>query len=149
MPHIVSEVKIEVARGLQLSITIDELIHSHTGEYVLPPNIGRKVRKCCFEFNQTVTWLIQKLHPGVQAFHYTIKSHYLLHMGLVSEYINPELAACDQGEDLMKVVKRLIGMCTRASPGHVAARTAMKRYVHGLGLDLLHAGDPDARCWKK
>ena len=142
------EVKIEVARGLQLSITINNLIHKHTGEYALPTDTGKKVRNCCFEFNQTVTWLIGKLHPRVQAFHYTIKSHYLLHMGLASEYINPELAACDQGEDLMKVVKRFISMCTRASPGHVAARTAMTRYVHALGLDLLNGSDPNARCWK-
>lgn len=100
--------KVEAAHGLQLNITMDELLRSHAGEYVLPTNISKQVRERRFEFNQTVTWLIQKLHPGVQprcmvcstwiqtlhpgvqAYHYTTKMHDLLHMGLASEYINSE-----------------------------------------------------------
>ena len=136
----------KVVEGLRLSRKIDDTLDVHSGEYSLPKFAADSLRDSCFTFNQTVTWLIKHLHPDIPAFHYTIKYHYLLHLAMAASYINPSLAACDDGEDLMKVVKRLIAQSTRGSPPPVAARTAMIKYCRGLGFDLAGV---EATPWKR
>ena len=85
------------------------------------------------------TTLITHFQPEQNLFNYTIKSHYLLHFGMVGAYVNPILGACHQGEDLMKVAKRMV--CTSAGGSGALASTkkAMQKYMRGLALDLTGA----------
>ena len=45
----------------------------------------------------------------------------------------------DWGEDMMKVVKRIISICARANTPLRTMELAMARYCKGLGFDLVRA----------
>ena len=46
------------------------------------------------------------------------------------------LGSCESGEEMMKVVKRVVSSCASGSSGEVAINKAMTKYVHGLAFDF-------------
>ena len=110
-----------IRHALDNCIRIDELLDNHLGCFALPPEVAVELRRNCFEFWQMQTALITHFQPEQKIFNYTIKSHDLLHFGMVGAYVNPILGACHQGEDLMKVAKRMV--CTSAGGSGALAST--------------------------
>ena len=86
------------------SIHIDTILARNLSLYTLPMADGVKLKAECFGFCQNITALMKLFHPTVPVFPYTLKKHYLLHIAKVAEYMNPSLASCAEGEDLMKVL---------------------------------------------
>ena len=122
---------------LETSVGIDDILANNKGVYKFPAADAVEFRKLCWKYDQLVTKLIKYYHPlEINLFHFTIKFHYLLHIGICAGWINPELASCDSGEDLMKVVKRLIAASAAGTGPAKAANKALKKYVHALSFDL-------------
>ena len=124
-----------VIEAFDYALQIDSIISGSRGEYRLSVANELKLKRTTFSFCQAVTKLIKLMHPA-PLFHYTIKSHYLCHIGLIGSFTNPGLGSCEDGEDIMKVVKRLISSAARGNTPHGATRNAMLRYTYGLGFDL-------------
>ena len=122
--------------GLDNCIEIDRLLDDHANLYALPENAGIDLKRNCFEFCQILTALIGHYHPGQALFNFTIKTHYLMHFGQIGMYMNPALGACHEGEDLMKVVKRLVVSSATGLDMQGQIRKAFAKYARGLAMDL-------------
>ena len=117
-------------------IRIDEIMDDHSKLFALPPVAARDLETHCFQFCQMMTLLIGHFQPDANLFSYTIKTHYLLHFGKIASYINPNLAACHQGEDFMKVVKRLVTESADGVGALLSTKKAMQKYARGLAMDF-------------
>ena len=115
-------------------IRIDEIMDDHSKLFALPPVAARDLETHCFQFAQMITLLINHLQPDSNLSSYTIKTHYLLHFGKIVAYINPNLAACHQGEDFMKVVKRLVCEFADGVGALLSTKKAMQKYARGLAM---------------
>ena len=122
--------------SFKYSLEIDSILDRNIDANKLPDVEAAALVSASFGFAQTQTALIKLFHPVVPVFHYTLKMHYLLHIALVSKYINPSIASCCEGEDMMKVVKRLIQSSAAGNRPVDAAQKAMARYCKGLGFDF-------------
>jgi len=123
--------------GLQLVCQIERTLDDYAEDYKWPAHISLDFEKCCTTFCQLSTALSHHFHQqGVPLFNYTIKYHYLEHIGLMSHNLNPRLGWCYSGEDFMKVVKRVVQASHSGGAPHVAARKAINKYAIGLGVAL-------------
>ena len=123
---------------LEQSIEIDNVLQAYRYEFSLPESASKRLLEASFGFCQGTTALIKHFHPmDVALFHFTVKTHYLLHIAFVGQYINPMLASCDSGEDMMKIVKRLLASTTRGRSSVQACHVAMQKYIRGISFDFL------------
>ena len=125
-----------ITLSFKYSIAIDTLLDRNIDSNKLDDADSKALVSATFGFAQTQTALIKLFHPVAPVFHYTLKKHYLLHIALVSKYINPNMASCCEGEDMMKLVKRLIQSSSSGNTPHGCAQKAMARYCKALGFDL-------------
>ena len=128
----------DIRDGLAASSEIDRILHEHRGLPRFPPAVRVKFRKACFTYMQSQAALINFYHPGTPLFNTAVKSHYILHLGLICEFINPSLGACWQGEDMMRVVRRLLQSCANGARPETAALNSMKKYCMALSFELDH-----------
>ena len=99
--------------------------------YKFPEEAGKRFRASIFEFLATVTWL--RSHFGGEAlFHITIKSHYLMHLGLMGIHLNPRLGWCYAGEDYMQLIGRIVKSCQSGSPTRIVANKSVAKYLTGM-----------------
>ena len=134
-----------VYAALGESINIDAVLDAHRGKYKLSNDGSNKLLDSCYNFLAYITALGAYYHPkAVRLFNYTIKFHYLLHLGLVGLYTQPLMGACYQGEDLMRVCKRLVQVSAHGSPPHKAAMTAIEKYERALHYTFTY----DFAWWK-
>ena len=128
-----------VLRGLNLSVRIDDIMHDYASAYRYPPDIAEEYEAACFDYCRVAATLIKLYHkaePPVPVFNYTIKAHYLMHLGLCARYTNPSFGSCYQGETLMQTCKQLFqASCTGSGPLE-ASNDAMYRFVVGRGFEL-------------
>ena len=116
---------------------MEETLSLWSHVYRWPADIGNKFMKDAFEFCLVETALGEHFHPlHLAIFHFTIKSHYLLHIGMIARYINPRLGWCYSGEDMMGKIKHLVQHTYDGTPPHVLVNKTMKKYAYGLGFDL-------------
>ena len=75
------------------------------------------------------------------------KAHSCMHMVLMSEFMNPRMVWCFDGETFMGVMRLLGEACNKSctSAGIPSTNLLMRRYV--LGLHLL-MDDPDLLLWR-
>ena len=128
----------DIRDGLAASSEIDRILHEHRGLPRFPPAVRVKFRKACFTYVQSQAALINFYHPDIALYNVTTKSHYILHLGLICEFINPSLGACWQGEDMMRVVRRLLQSCANGARPAMAARIGMQKYCMALSFELDH-----------
>ena len=126
----------DMLSGLVASNRLDQILDACRGEVVLPPHLQTEYQAKSHTYCQVITALIWKYHPHVVVFHYTEKAHVLLHMALISQYINPDLGSCYAGEELMAVVRRIVASSSRASKPITACNTSLKKYARGIAMDL-------------
>jgi hypothetical protein len=125
------------------SLKINVLLEKHSSAYRMEAPDCDHFRVACFQYCKAVTACCRLCHPRAALFHFTLKSHYLLHLGVVASYICPCLGDCSEGEDLMKVAKRLIASSSRGNSFLGCTKTAMAKYCHALSFDL----DRDSPWW--
>ena len=95
-----------VLKGLELSVRIDKIMREYANEYCYPPDIAKEFEAACFEYCRITVALLNAYHkadPPVALFNYTIKAHYLMHLGMCARYTNPTFGSCYDGETLMPV----------------------------------------------
>ena len=126
----------DILSGLKSSAEIDKILRVHRRCPRFPDHVALQFRKHCFNYYEVQASLIQFYHPGIPLHNVTLKSHYLLHLGLMASYINPALGSCWQGEDMMRHIRKLVGSCANGSSPALAARTAMFKYSEVLGFEF-------------
>ena len=132
------QIQRQVALALKLVCRMEELVDENKEFYKWPQDVAQEFEKCTVTFCKLSTAVGNHLHVrGIMLFNYTIKYHYLLHIGLLCHHMNPVLAWCYQGEDMMKIVKGLIQSCHNGSAPHLAVVKTMTKCVNGLGHDLM------------
>ena len=125
-----------VELALQESANIDNVLDRNR-EYKLPDIDSQALLDSCYNFLAYITALGNYYHPlGTRLFNFTIKFHYLLHIGLTGLYTHPRLGSCYQGEDLMKVCKRIVNVSSDGRAPHVAARTALEKFERALSFSM-------------
>ena len=124
---------------LVLSKGMDDLVFG-TKSFKLSSADARALCQAIFAFNGTLTKLAWHFHQRGEAFcNYTIKNHYLCHIGLdVSRTcVSPRLSFCFQGEDFMSLVKVLCIASARGVDSAKLVNKVISKYL--LGLDILLA----------
>ena len=121
----------------ELLVSMDTILIDNRDSYTYTKTDAERFKKDSWQFCRTVTALIKHYHGINQnLFHFTIKSHYLLHLGLIAQHMSLTLGSCESGEEMMKVVKRIVSSCASGSSGEVVINKAMTKYVHGLAFDF-------------
>ena len=124
-----------VLRALRASVKLETLIDEHREEYKWPAAAADKFLETTIDLLALCTWLAQhhqRQRPPIVLFHITIKFHYLLHVALVTKFINPRLSWNYAGEDFMRIVKKLLVSCQSGTPARLIARKALRKYAHGM-----------------
>lgn len=122
---------------LQIAVRLEQLLDDNKTAVRFPAADAGEWAKGCAAFVQINAALAHHFHgQGVFLFHHTIKFHYMLHLGLLGADINPRVAWCYAGEDLMHRTKLLVQKCTRGTPAHLVVAKAMAKYAVGLGINM-------------
>ena len=127
---------------LECTISMEEIMDTYVGEYALPDAAAAKYKEAAERFVKLNTMLAHQFHnkrhrgKPMLIFHMTIKYHYLLHLGLVSQYMNPRCAWCYAGESLMQKVRILVQASCRGVRGPGIGDKSMKKYALALGMAL-------------
>ena len=130
----------DVLVGLHSSARLDEILADHRNKPRLPPDAAEEFRRC-FDFCLAQSALIAHYHPGVALYNVTTKSHYLMHLGMIAAFVNPSMGACWQGEDLMKVVRKMVGSCANGSKPAGALRSSIDKYARALSFEFGASGE--------
>ena len=122
---------------LQMAVKMDQILDEHHDRFKLPDAAAADFQKAAFGFVQLTTVLGHHYHDRhIMLFNFTIKSHYILHLALISRWMNPRRAWCYGGDGMMQVVNKIVqGSLAGSNPAAVIAKV-VKKYAQGLGLDL-------------
>ena len=121
-----------------LSTKLDELVFGNPNMW-LNVQERQSLKNGVFEFNQLLSKLAWHfLQEGKPFANYTIKNHYLLHIGLNASKsgISPRLAFCFQGEDFMSLVKSLSVASSRGLSSAKLIDKVVEKYLRGLDVLL-------------
>ena len=136
------EIRQWVLWALQTSNKLHKVMDSHSKSYALPPDAAASFEEAAFRFCGFISLLGDAIHPhGICLFHYTIKFHYILHIGLAAAYQNPLMGSCMQGEQMMVIIKQLAASCARSNNIHQVTNAAMEKYCRAVGFELLGEDD--------
>ena len=128
----------------KLAVTMESIMDEYKDEFVLPPEAAATFKESAYGFCGLTTQLGHHFHAqGHRLFNYTIKFHYLCHLGDAAAFWNPRKSWCYAGEDLMHKVKLMIQGAQRGARPHVVVAKVLNKYVFGLGLRL------QGTVWKK
>lgn len=123
--------------AIKSACDMEELIDAHMREYRWAASVSAEYKRLVNTFVQAVQALGHYFHnQGLFLFHMTIKFHYMLHISLLSEFVNPVSGWCFQGESMMQVVKKVCAASHRGSTPIRASVKIMRKYALGLGLAL-------------
>ena len=134
-----------VRLALLASVELDLILDRHEDDFVLGGDDARRFKDLCFQYTACVSSLGSHYHTrGMWLFHFTIKTHYLLHLGLLCTEVNPRISWCYQGEDLMDKIKTLTQSVARGSSPQRMVAKIMHKYQVGLSYYMLSRH----RWWK-
>ena len=123
-------------RLVTVSCRLDKLVFDNKSFWLTAPE-REALREGVFDYNQTLSLLVSHFHKaGKASCNYTIKNHYLLHIGLhaAKTGISPRLAFCYQGKDYMSVIKTLAVGSSRGIESAKLSEKMMPKYIRGLDL---------------
>lgn len=123
--------------ALQFSVRMESILDEHARDFVWPPEVAAEFLGAAHRFLALQTALGRQYHPqGVLLFSTTIKSHYLLHIGLLARHLNPRVAWCYAGEDLMHKVRVLVSAAQSGTGPALVPTKVLRKYLWGLSYDL-------------
>ena len=131
-----------ILRGLEYSVRIDRILHEYKYAYRYPQHIADQFEACCFDYVKVTIMLINAYHnatPPVAVFNLTSKAHYLMHLGVCSQYTNPYFGSCYRGETLMQTCKQLTKASCNGTSALGAANDSMFRFWAGRAWDYTTA----------
>ena len=130
----------DVLTGLVCSARIDQLLEDHKDKPRSPPVARKDFREMCFQFVSAQAALVAFYHPDIPLHNIATKTHYLMHLGMISDWMNPSQGACWRGEDMMRVSRRLLASSAHGSKPEQIQRSAMDKYCRALGFEFEHNG---------
>ena len=123
----------QIRLGLVYSINIETILDDHADDFRLPPDAATQLNTQIMNLLTIQNALARHFQDaGILLFHTTIKSHYLLHIGLKADQLNPRMSWCYSGEDLMQQTKLLIQGSQRGNPPQSIAPKVMLKYIMAL-----------------
>ena len=126
--------------GLQCLRDMDRIVEQHKDEFTLPPDAVNSFTKLTYDFlseNNALAAFYQK--QTVMIFHVTMKYHYLVHIALLSNRLNPALGWCYGGESFLKHVKRMVGQAAHGTKLQKVGDKVIDGYLRGVHM-LLTSG---------
>jgi len=127
-----------VSLGLKYSVALEEILDAHPAASCLPADSGADFLETIYKFLAVLTALSTHCHGrGQLLFHFTIKNHFLLHVGMYCQYMSPRACWNYSGEDFMQRVRRIVGSCQRGTAPPLVCTKVMDKYIQGLGFVLL------------
>jgi hypothetical protein len=128
----------EVKLMLDICNSIEAVLDKHATSYRLPDGDAKMFEQACWDFVALDTALANFYHPQhILLFNFTPKFHYILHIGLVSRYINPRLGWCYSGEDFMQKIKQIVQASHSGAGPQTVVSKAILKYVQGLSLSFV------------
>ena len=116
--------------------TMEAILDEHRDCYILPPLAQEQFEKCTQVFNPLNAALRHHFGSEQMLFHRTIKQHYVLHLGLISRYINPCFGLCYKGEDMFHRVRNSVCSNYHGVAPHLVVDKTMRTYAVGLSMHL-------------
>jgi len=120
---------------LRLNIQFESILGDHSRHFALPPAARTAFVDCAFSMMQLCSQLATHfIDEAIPMFDMTSKVHMVVHIALLSKWINPRCAWCFRGEDMMQKVQFLLQSCVRGNHGALCFRTMVAHYRLGLHL---------------
>ena len=130
------DVHMQVEVLLQCSAFMDECMDLHKDADVMPADVSEKFKQAGFALNACMNSLhsYYRDRGALSEFLFNIvpKNHYLAHIALAAAYLNPRMAACYMGEDMMHQMRRLSAGCVKGNGPTKAGNKLVAWYAHGL-----------------
>ena len=128
----------QVRIALMASMELEDLMRANKHNYRFFGDDAARFKDNVYKYVGAVSALGSFYHPkGEWMFHYTIKYHYLLHLGLLAKEINPRISWCYQGEDMMAKAKTLVQSCSRGTAVGTLVGKVMEKYIIGLSFAVM------------
>lgn len=122
---------------MQAAHAMETVLHTNKDAYKLPEEDATKFKDAAYAFVALNSAVGLHFHnQNVVLFNFTIKMHYLLHLGHVAMYINPRMAWCYMGEDAMHKLRKLVQSSHSGTAPRLIPSKVMKKYALALGLGL-------------
>jgi hypothetical protein len=120
---------------LKHAARLERILDENASEYKLSIHAAQEFQESTEAIVQINTSLGHAFHQrGILLFHTVIKFHYVLHIGLISHFINPRLGWCYAGEDFMHRIKTIAQASQSGTPPSLAVAKMMRKYSQGLAL---------------
>ena len=131
--------------ALQSCIELDDILDRNCAAPCFSGPDYELFKTHCWRYAATVTALGGFYHHrAVNVFHFTVKSHCLIHIGLESSEISPRLSWCYAGEDFMGKIKKLVQSCSRGSAPSLMSHKVLEKYIIALSYSLM----PSDAWWR-
>ena len=116
---------------LKLNWRIEELLEQHKFVYRFPPDAAANFRDSVNGMQLLQAQLCEHFEDNEpRLFRSTEKSHFLQHLALEAQYLNPRMVWCFSGEDMQRKVQALMESCTRGQgPGQASVKMAARYRV--------------------
>ncbi len=93
-------------------------------------------------------WLtVDAQNKDLLAWHFTMKTHNMYHLGEDASYLNPRLLWTYKGEDFVGCIAKISKSCTKAPVSQHVPRKVFEKYVRGIHARWLRQSmlDPAGR----
>ena len=140
----------QVRALLKRTVRLEEIMQENRQHWKWPRAASTEFLKNTWEYLELKRALANHYHqssPAVWLFHVTIKSHYLVHLALFVEHMNPTLVWNYSGESMMKRIKSLCQQNSRGTGWLNVEPKVMDQYVYGMEF-LLDDQSGWWRWWK-
>ena len=122
---------------LEKSIALESLLDENKSVYRFTDADAVRFREACWDLAALITTLGNEYHPkAIFLFHYTIKTHLMIHAGLEASEISPRVGWCYSGESAMRLVKELMQASCRGSCPALTMSKAMLKYSFGMSYTI-------------
>jgi hypothetical protein len=130
----------QILLALQCSCFLDQTLDAHKDCDVLPTEDAERFKHAGFALNINMNALETYYgNLGINSeflFNIVPKNHYLAHICLCAGFVNPRMAWCYMGEDMMHQMRRLSSGCVRGNSPQNASLKLVAWYRHGLSRML-------------
>ena len=124
-----------VRLALKATVDMEAVLDRSHGKYRLDGDDAKVFKDSAFQLAACLTSLGHHYHPkGIFLYHYTLKTHYCLHIALDCEQLNPREGWCYQGEDGMHKIRTLVQSCYRGVPVEKLADKVFQKYIIALSF---------------
>jgi hypothetical protein len=126
---------------LKLNVGMEDILNDNK-EHKLPREVHVQFKNNAFAMCQLQSQVAQHFNAdGYQLFDVTQKTHFVLHIALLSEHQNPRLCWCFTGEDFMQKSQKIAKAAAKGNTLVSGIHKMLKLYR--LGLHLLMTEDEE------